>query len=267
MNYNDRAFVHRLLRAGVSYIPSTSLMPLRELRDLPLRIRRRPHEVDFELLGHLGLSAAKVVDVGANRGQSIRSVRLILDRPDIVAFEPNPILADYLHRRYAGDPQVTIHRAALAAESGELVLYLPRYGHTVYDTRASLEPDQPQTFLSSPWFLGFDPDRAEVESATVPVKPLDDYELEVDVLKVDVEGVADDAIRGALGTIERCRPFIVVEEPVAVTRERLAALGYADFSYEPRRRHLLLGGHGTLNTVFLQPGHIDRVRGAGVTVG
>jgi FkbM family methyltransferase len=267
VNYNDRAFVHRLLRAGVSYVPSASLMPLREMRDLPRRVRRRPHELDFQLLAHLGLVRAKVVDVGANRGQSIRSVRIVLDGPDIVAFEPNPMLASYLHRRFESRGQVTVHPVALGAEKGEFELFLPRYGHTVYDTRASLAAEQPRAFLSSPWFVGFDPTRAHVDSATVQVVPLDAYDLEVDVLKIDVEGAADEAIRGGLETIERCTPFIIVEDPPVVTRERLNSIGYTDFSYDPQDDRLLTGDHATLNTVFLQSDHIDRMRTAGVTVG
>ena len=86
----------RLARTVVSYIPSRSLMSLRRLGDLRDRLRRAPHEADFLAFSEFGVDTPVVVDVGANRGQSIRSFSLNLPRATFHAFEPNEPLATYL---------------------------------------------------------------------------------------------------------------------------------------------------------------------------
>lgn len=257
--------MQRGLRAAVSYVPDPSLLALRSWRDIPSRVLGRPHERDFEVLAALDLRGAEVVDVGANRGQTIRSIRLVLDSPRIVAFEPNPYLAEHLRRRHRDDPAVTIHQQAVGAERGEFRLFLPRYGHTVYDTRASLSRRQAESFLDPEWFAGFDPRRAGVEEVLVEVRPLDDLHLDVDVLKFDVEGVAHAAVAGALGTIRRCRPVIIVEDPEPATVAVLEAEGYLACAYQAERRCLTAPSDDTLNTIFVHDEHLERLARNGVT--
>jgi hypothetical protein len=67
---------------------------------------RYPFERDFralpQVLGNLGRPPL-VVDIGANRGQSIDAIRLTYPDAEIHAFEPNPVLFERLRRRYASD--------------------------------------------------------------------------------------------------------------------------------------------------------------------
>jgi len=68
--------------------------------------------------------------------------------------------------------------------------------------------------------------------------PLDDLGIDqLDVIKIDVEGAEPIVVEGALATIERCRPAIVMELSCEMTRRvggvepiehlsRLTGLGY-----------------------------------------
>lgn len=48
---------------------------------------------------------------------------------------------------------------------------------------------------------------------TVQMKPIDAFEFEdVDLIKIDAEGYEEFIVRGAMNTIERCQPTIVVEQ-------------------------------------------------------
>jgi hypothetical protein len=67
------------------------------------------------------------LDIGANRGQTIVSIRLYKPVAPIVAFEPNPILARRLTKRYAGDRNITIHSFGVGLERGHFDLYVPYY--------------------------------------------------------------------------------------------------------------------------------------------
>ena len=59
----------------------------------------------------------------------------------------------------------------------------------------------------------------------VPQRSIDSFELDnVDLIHLDIEGFEDTALRGAIDTIERCKPVIISEHPNLSTL--LAPLGY-----------------------------------------
>jgi FkbM family methyltransferase len=255
--------LRRSLRTIVSFIPSSSLLPFRELKDFPLRILRRPHEEDFHLLGYLDGKPSVVLDVGANRGQSIRSLQLVLDRPIIHAFEPNTALSSDLKRRYCGE-SVTVHDCGLSSADCTAFIFLPRYGHTVYDTRASLSEANARSFLRGESFIFFVPGRASVIRSSVALKRLDDLELAPTIVKIDVEGLDDRVIRGGMETLRRHQPACLIEHPQPQTITFLERLGYTAYGYAHGRatRNKLDG----LNVFFLMPQHVARLIAAGVAV-
>jgi FkbM family methyltransferase len=77
------------------------------------------------------------VDIGANTGQSIESIKLFAPGANVVSFEPNPELADKLERRYRGDPKVKIKAIGLSDAVAMLTLHVPVYRGFVYDGLAS----------------------------------------------------------------------------------------------------------------------------------
>lgn len=247
----------RLSRSIVSYIPSSSLFALRSLRDLPARARRLPHEPDFEVFGAFVFPDAVFVDIGANRGQSIRSMRLFAPQATIHAFEPNPLLAEHVTQRFAG-PQLHVHPCGLGAEPSSLLLHLPRYGHTVYDTRAALTPQAAGDFLSEEHFVAFSPDRAAVITEEVEIRTLDSFALRPHAVKIDVEGADAAVIEGGWDTITRHQPLLMIEFPSADTRSRLQEVGYVP--HELVEGVLVPSDDAELNTLFLQPSHLEILR-------
>ncbi|CAB5029782.1 unannotated protein [freshwater metagenome] len=251
------SFLEPALRTAVSFVPSPSLIRLRELRDLPALIRRVPHEPDFLALRFWKVNEPVILDVGANRGQSLRSFRYVIHDPWVHCVEPNPFLASHLRKAHNGDPRVQVHQLAASDSAGEFDLYLPRYGHTVYDTRAALGPVAPEAFLSSEFFMGFRPDRAAVERVKVRVMTLDELSIEPKLVKIDVEGADDRVIAGSSQLLRRFRPLVLVELPQPATVDLLTGLGYAPFAFEQPRR-LIEGGRGELNTYFLLAEHREQ---------
>lgn len=261
------SFIRRVLRSAVSYVPSRSLFSLRELSDLKRRVQRRPHEPEFAVLRHFNWSRPVVVDVGANRGQAIRSFQLVLSDPRIVCVEPNPVLAAELKKRF---PSITLHNAALGEEPGELILHIPRYGHTFHDTRASLHHHVAAEFLSRRFFVPFRPTRAKVEVVAVEVIQLDELDVKPDVVKIDVEGAEELVIAGGLATIASTHPVLIIEMPSDRLVSSLAELGYQDLSVSLRsgRTSLHRGrSHRSHNALFLTSEHLAELDAAGFTIG
>ena len=99
-NTFNASFPLRVLRSLVSFLPSKDLYHLRRLKEMATSGGRRPHEQEFQILNYLSTADGCVVDVGGNRGQTIRSVRLFAPDSHIVSFEPNPRLNDRLRKLF-----------------------------------------------------------------------------------------------------------------------------------------------------------------------
>lgn len=130
----------------------------------------------------------------------------------VLAFEPNPEVADVLERTVATN--VTLFRCAASDRAGHAALSVPPGGRGT-EGRASLGRIE-----------------APARVLDVPLCRIDDLvPVKVDFMKIDVEGHEHQALRGAQGTIERSHPVLVIEleerhAPVAPTLSLLTDWGY-----------------------------------------
>jgi FkbM family methyltransferase len=127
------------------------------------------------------------VDVGANIG--LWSRVMLLDFAEVLAFEPVPAYAECLQMNA---PEAVLHDVALGAGRGFVNLVNTTPG-SCGDTRVS---------------------RGEAEPArATAMVPLDDYDLpKLDLLKIDCEGYEQFVCEGAVATIRRCHPVVIVEQ-------------------------------------------------------
>lgn len=144
------------------------------------------------LLSAILAPTSNCVDVGAHVGSFLEDILRLAPSGTHVAFEPLPNLAAELRRRF---PSVAVEAVALSDASGERT-----FAHVVAEPAVS--------GFSARSISG------AVEILTVKTCTLDgglppDYEP--DLIKIDVEGAELAVLRGAAGTIERYRPFVVFE--------------------------------------------------------
>jgi FkbM family methyltransferase len=144
--------------------------------------------------------------------------RLVGSRGRVHAFEPQANLADYLERAFRHDARVTVHRVALSDRDGQAALGVPDYGDGLVLGHATLEPG------------------ARAHTEAVRTQRLDELELTPAFVKIDVEGHELAVLRGAVDTLRRNRPSVVVEaeerhhpNAVGAITELLAGLGYAGY--------------------------------------
>lgn len=160
------------------------------------------------------------LDIGANAGYFSALARGL--GADVHTFEPNPRMLDLLHRALAS--VVTVVPAAVGAEAGSATLHL--------------SPDPGNTGLASL--------REHAHGAgarvTVRVVTIDGYceehGLQPQTVKIDVEGLEDDAVAGMHRLLsDRVPEHVVIElvkwpnrpEPRAVA-ERVMSYGYEGFA-------------------------------------
>lgn len=125
----------------------------------------------------------RAVDVGAHTGTWTLPMARLFEA--VEAFEPVPRYHGKWRGRMEKLPHATLHPVALGAVAGTA-----RQGQGE----------------GKPWLL------PSTDGGFI-VRTLDSFGWsDVDLLKIDVEGADALVIRGALKTIEQCRPVIVVEE-------------------------------------------------------
>lgn len=153
----------------------------------------------------VGRPARTAVDVGAHIGTWSYNLAHWFDA--VVAFEPVALHASCFVKNVPLD-NVTLHQVGLGAQAGWATA-MPDPGNPKHSTGG--------TYLA--------------KGGRLPVHPLDEFALaDVDLIKIDVEGRELDVCRGAIDTLRRCRPIVVVEQKDREARnfggEPKAALKY-----------------------------------------
>lgn len=196
------------------------------------RALRRPHEHDFEALKLFPIeSSGCFVDVGANHGQSVESIRLFRPEAPIVSFEPNPGLARHLAARYVHQTNIRVIAKGLSDSAGRFTLFVPSYKGFLYDALASLDEEAARTWISQQTVYGFDPTKLEIAPIDCQVDTLDAQQLTPVFLKIDVQGFEYNVLNGGRETLQRCEPIILIESFSSDPRTvRLAGeLGYEEY--------------------------------------
>jgi FkbM family methyltransferase len=162
-----------------------------------------------------------VIEVGANIGaHTLELARLAGPGGTVHAFEPQRVVFQTLCANLALNSCANVHayHMAVGAEPGEiLVPFLP--------------PDRPANFggLS---LLG------ATAGERVQLVTLDGLDLAAcDLVKLDMEGMEIEALRGGARTIERFRPFLYVEndrpERAQALTELLVSWRYRFYTHKP----------------------------------
>jgi FkbM family methyltransferase len=215
------------------------------------QIRRRiVHDDDFNAFRTFPRdSQLLVMDVGANRGQSIISLKTILPKVVIHAFEANPMFFGGLEElKMLYRDTLTVHRYGLGRAAGTLRFYVPWVGDTPYLEESSTRLD----YFDKPWIVEkfLARGKMRLEEFTVQIRAGDEMSLSPDIVKIDVEGAEYDVLIGLGDTLQRSRPtFLVENSDWHNVTPYLAALGYMPLRWDQ------LGGrfvpfHGPCTNTF-----------------
>jgi FkbM family methyltransferase len=148
-----------------------------------------------EVIGCVLKEDSNCIDVGCHQGQFLREFLKHAPNGHHFAFEPIPYLAEQL---LAAFPNVEVFPYALSDSAGETSFYVIPDSPTLsgLKTREFLSPDKP---------------RQEIQVRVERLDNLVPPNLKIDLIKIDVEGAEGPVILGALETIKRNRPYIILE--------------------------------------------------------
>ena len=166
------------------------------------------------------------LDIGASIGEF--TIAMLESSRSVIAFEPRPAQARELASMFdAVGAAVRVEALALSDTPGVTAMRV-------------VESDPGRSTIDDSNEL-IDADSAAVRTIDVPVRRLDDLHLGLDLnnvglVKIDVEGHELAVLRGAVDTLRRNRPAVVVEaeerhhpDAVGAITELLTGLGYAGY--------------------------------------
>jgi FkbM family methyltransferase len=164
--------------------------------------RRRAGDLAMVVADRFATSGATVVDVGASWGLfTYHLTHQVGKSGQVYSFEPHPANAVMLRKLASARPNVHFSPVAVSDEPGRAELVVPRQQNRLVTAQSSLAH-------------GFDGQGVDVEKIEVPTVRLDDEikpTIQVDFMKIDVEGHEMSVLRGGSEMIRRCRPSILVE--------------------------------------------------------
>lgn len=221
------------------------------------------HDPSFAVIARLPRRADDLfLDVGANRGQSVLSLRRL--RPDaaIVSFEPNSAMVRWLEQRFGDDPDWRLIPCGLGARGDRRTLYTPRYAGFAYDGLATFSREAARAFLSKDTLFGFDPARLTLDETVCETRTLDSFRLRPTFIKIDVEGLEHEVLQGGAETIRAHEPVLMVERfhrnpDLAPT---LTALGYVEV--RPDGKSFARGETRGENMFCMTPRALEAIRAA-----
>jgi FkbM family methyltransferase len=131
------------------------------------------------------------IDVGAHVGGTAAYMARHFER--VIAFEAVPETFDLLCRNIPGN--VEARNQAVSDTIGEVLFeYNPRFSHLSHRHSGEKTLGKSQTV------------------GPIPTVTIDSLAVDVTFLKVDVEGAEIEVVRGAIETIERSKPLILIEQ-------------------------------------------------------
>ncbi len=169
---------------------------------------RRIHDPEFQSLTQF-ISARHIADIGANVGQSLVTLTRLFPGARITAFEANPACYGLLEkvRRVLGT-HISIEHCGLGDETGELPFFVPVLKNGVMLLQeGSFEAEamkEERTFERIGTEFG-------VRKCTLPVRTLDSFGRNFDLLKIDVQGFEYQVLRGARELLLKQRPVLFIE--------------------------------------------------------
>jgi FkbM family methyltransferase len=171
-----------------------------------------PHDKSYRALRHfIALKPEGLfLDVGANDGISALSFRKFSKSYRILSLEPNAFLEPALKKLKASDPYFTYKIVGAGAVAGRMRFFVPVYKNIVLHTFTSTNQDHILAALKKSFGASIANDVA-IEAFDCDIIPVDSLDINPSVIKIDAEGFDYDVIEGLKTTIERSRPFIMIE--------------------------------------------------------
>jgi FkbM family methyltransferase len=167
----------------------------------------------------------KIFDIGTNRGNFTDEYLSLHPNSEVVCIEANPNLCQYLVQKYSNNKNIQVYHYLISDESYKNEDFFIDRGCDVVST-ASTNWVSNSRFSNNNW-------DAPIKIESITIDDLIKGTFTPDIIKIDVEGYENVAVRGLTKKIGMIQ-FEWAEEESELTKntcEYLESIGYTEFSY------------------------------------
>jgi FkbM family methyltransferase len=239
-------------RFGYANIPGVAIVRF-AFKDMTAAYFAKP-----EYEGTIWLTKADglIIDIGANRGQSISAFKRFKPQSRVVAFEPEPISAERLMTRFKRDRSVSIFACALGAGPGSQTFFVPLYGRWSCDGMASTTREAATEWLRDPGRMyRFDETKLTVKEHQVECRTLDSFAMSPSLIKVHTQGAELEVLHGSENTIRQHRPALMCAFASHKISHFVSDFGYRPYIFRNRRFEPGLAQRPVTFTWYLTESH------------
>ena len=141
-------------------------------------------------------TSSNCIDIGCHKGEMLHAILRYAPEGRHFAFEPIPYLYAQLVAKYEG--KAVVYPYALSDRSGETTFQL------VKNAPAYSGINRRKYNIAHP----------DIEEISVELRTLDELipeDLQIDFIKIDVEGAEFGVLKGAVNLLKRCKPVVIFE--------------------------------------------------------
>ncbi|MBR1168020.1 MULTISPECIES: FkbM family methyltransferase [Bradyrhizobium] len=202
-----------------------------------------------------------IIDIGANRGQSIQAFKRFRPQSSIVAFEPEPLSAKRLKTRFSEDRSISVLPYALGARPGTITFFVPSYGWWACDGMAATSREAATEWLSdSGRMYRFDQSKLTVGEHRIECRTLDSFAMAPSLIKVHAQGAELDILRGSVHTLGRYKPALMCAFASDEISNFVSDIGYRPYVFQDRRFVKGLAPRSVTFTWYLTDDHRRRAQ-------
>ena len=186
-------------------------------------------EKEYKLISLFKKKNPVIIDIGGNRGESIKNFLKFKKDAKIYSFEPKKNSFNYIKKKYK-NKNIKVFNFGIGSTLDSVTLYTPKiYGYE-FSGLSSTDPNNLKFRLN--FFFNKIEKKFKFIKETIKIQKLDKLNLKPDLIKIDTEGSELDVIKSSLKTIKKYKPLIIIEfnhsnfHPI---KKILSQLGYKNY--------------------------------------
>jgi FkbM family methyltransferase len=165
-------------------------------------------EKEYKLINLIKKKFPIIVDIGGNRGESIKNFLRNKKNIKIFCFEPKKKSFHYIKKKYK-KKNIKIFNFGIGTKIQSTILYTPTINGYEFSGLSSTDFKNLKFRLN--FFFNKINRKFKLIKEKIKIQKLDNFYLKPDLIKIDTEGSELDVIKSSLKTIKKYKPLIIVE--------------------------------------------------------
>lgn len=170
-----------------------------------------PHDNSYWALKHFCTPNQDLfLDIGANCGISALSFRKINKVTPILSIEPNPLHQQRLSKLTKKIPSFSFLLLGAGNTNKEMIFYTPIYKGIVLHTFTATSKQQIKDAVQTTFGKKI-ANSINIKMNKTKITKIDELHINPTIIKIDTEGYENQVILGTEKTIQKMRPFLMIE--------------------------------------------------------